>query len=147
MIDGMIIDPNGSNNEQCKTCIQAKMHVKSFPQQSDTTYENIGDMTYCDVWGPARTKGPKGERYIATFTDGSRHHVTIAFLKKKSETEEKIKNYKEFIKTQHNINCKAYRVDNGGEFITFNLKDWAKANGIKMEYTALYSLSQHGKAK
>jgi hypothetical protein len=147
MVTGMKISPSGGDSEQCVTCIQAKQHVQPFPQQSETKYEEIGDLTHCDVWGPSRVKGPNGEHYFITFNDGAKHHVFLEFMKTKDEAKEKIKNYKMLIKVQCNKDCKAFHLDNGGEFISKELVAWFKAQGIRLEYTAPYSPSQNGIAE
>ncbi|PBK58620.1 hypothetical protein ARMSODRAFT_856842, partial [Armillaria solidipes] len=53
----------------CEACIQAKQHVKPFPQEAETEYTQIGEMTYSDLWGPAQVSGIRGERYYISFTD------------------------------------------------------------------------------
>ena len=34
---------------QCISCIKAKSHVTPFPQQSETEYKEISNMTFTDV--------------------------------------------------------------------------------------------------
>ncbi|KIK66772.1 hypothetical protein GYMLUDRAFT_118686, partial [Collybiopsis luxurians FD-317 M1] len=68
MVTGMEIDPSDPS-PQCIPCIRAKSHANLFPQKSETEYNEIGEMTFTDVWGPARTTGIQGERYYVSFTD------------------------------------------------------------------------------
>ena len=147
MVTGMEIDPSSTPSKQCTTCIQAKHHVNPFPKESQTEYREIGDMTYTDVWGPARTTGIHGELYYISFTDGHSEHTVVMFMKKKSEADEKIKQYREFIKTQHGKRCKAFRFDGGGEYISERLKKQLNDEGIRVEITAPYSPSQNGVAE
>jgi hypothetical protein len=69
------------------------------------------------------------------------------FMKKKSEMDKKIKQYREFIKTQHGKRCKTFRFDGGGEYILERLKKQLKDEGICIEMTAPYSPSQNGVAE
>ena len=147
MVTGMEIDPKSTPSKQCTTCIQAKHHVNPFPKDSQTEYKEIGDMTYTDVWGPARTTGIHSELYYISFTDGHSEHSVIMFMKQKSEADEKMKQYREFIKTQHGKRCKAFRFDGGGEYISERLKNQFKDEGIRIQMTAPYSPSQNGVAE
>ena len=54
MVKGMEVNPE-TPPPQCTSCIHAKSHVNPFPQQSETEYKEIGEMTFTDVWGPAHT--------------------------------------------------------------------------------------------
>ncbi|KIY48003.1 hypothetical protein FISHEDRAFT_44169, partial [Fistulina hepatica ATCC 64428] len=68
MVDGMDVDKT-SESHQCTPCIQGKDHVKSFPKASKRMYKEIGDIVYTDLWGPARTRGVRGDYYFISFTD------------------------------------------------------------------------------
>jgi hypothetical protein len=144
MVTGMKIAPGTHDVEQCTICIQAKQHIEPFPKEAQRTFTEIGDMTFTDVWGPARTTGIRGERYFITFTDGAKRHRKVVMMKKKSEVETHIMNYTEFIATQFGKRCKAFRFDRGGEYISEELRKKLEAKGIKVEMTAPYSPQQNG---
>src|SRR6202020_1789928 len=126
----MEIDPSSTPSKQCTTCIQAKHHINPFPKESQTEYKEISDMTYTDVWGLVHTAGIHGKQYYISFTDGKSGHSVIMFMKKKSEADEKIKQYREFIKTLHGKRCKAFCFNGGGEYILERLKKQLKDKGI-----------------
>ncbi|KAJ7074871.1 hypothetical protein B0H15DRAFT_791833, partial [Mycena belliarum] len=65
----MNIDPSSTPSAQCPTCIKAKSSVAPFPAEADREYTEIGEMTFTDVWGPARVTGINGEWYYISFTD------------------------------------------------------------------------------
>ncbi|KAF8054971.1 hypothetical protein FPV67DRAFT_1399204, partial [Lyophyllum atratum] len=69
MVVGMEVDETVGASAECEACIKAKHHVESLPSKSETVFEEIGEMTMADLWGPARTTGIRGERYFAGFTD------------------------------------------------------------------------------
>jgi len=50
--------------------------------------------------GPTRTKGLKGEKYFMLLVDDYTKMTEIFFLRKKSETFEKIKVYKEMVEKE-----------------------------------------------
>jgi hypothetical protein len=75
-----------------------------------------------DVWGPTCTTGIHSKQYYISFTDGHSEHTMVMFMKKKSEADEKIKQYREFILTQHGKRCKAFHFDGGGEYVLERLR-------------------------
>jgi hypothetical protein len=40
--------------QQCESGIQAKQHRQSFPKEAEHRSGQLGELTYSDVWGPAR---------------------------------------------------------------------------------------------
>jgi hypothetical protein len=113
MVTGMEVDTNSTPSAQCTTCIQAKQHVHPIPKESDTEYTELGELTYSDVWGPARVTGINGERYFISFTDAAKKITTIAHMKHKSEADTNIKQYVNYIATQFGKKCKAFRFAEG----------------------------------
>lgn len=101
-------------------------------------------MTFTDVWGPAHTYRINREQYFVSFTDGAKRHTVIYFMKQKSEVEEKIKDYTNYIFTQTGKLCKAFCFDNGGEYISAQIKKFLSSKGIHSEYTAAHSPQQNG---
>jgi hypothetical protein len=136
MVTRIEIDPSSAPLKQCTTCIQVKHHVNPFPKESQTEYKEVGAMTYMDIWGPAHTTGTHGELYYISFTDRHSEHSMIMFMKKKSEVDKKIKQYREFIMMQHRKHCKAFCFDGGGEYILERLKKPLNDEGIHIEMTA-----------
>jgi hypothetical protein len=144
MVTGMKISPGSHQVEKCNICTQAKQHVEPFPKEAQREFTEIGEMTFTDVWGAARTRGIRGERYYISFTDGAKRHRKVALMKKKSEADTEVTNYIEFILTQFGKRCKAFRFDRGGEYISKELRAKLEAKGIKVEMTAPYSPQQNG---
>ena len=68
-------------------------------------------------------------------------------MKEKSEVKEKIKAYTAYILTQTGKQCKAFRFDNGGEYISKSVKQYLSSQGIQFEYTAAHSPQQNGIAE
>jgi hypothetical protein len=55
----------------------------------------------------------------------------VAFLKEKSEAFEKFKVFKAFTENQTRKRLKAVRFDRGGEFSSWNFKEFCDKHGIK----------------
>ena len=60
MVTGMEIDSSSIPTEKCEACVQAKQHVQPFPKMAQREFVEIGEMTYMDIWGPARTRAVGG---------------------------------------------------------------------------------------
>jgi hypothetical protein len=69
------------------------------------------------------------------------------FMKNKSNTFTKFKQYKSFVETQTGQKLKKLRVDGGGEFLSKEFKKFLLDNGIQLDITAPYSPSQNGIAE
>jgi Reverse transcriptase (RNA-dependent DNA polymerase)/gag-polypeptide of LTR copia-type/Integrase core domain/GAG-pre-integrase domain len=145
MVTGLDVDPVAPATIQCESCIQAKASHQSFPKESMTRAEKAGDLTHTDLWGPARTQSPGRAKYFITFTDDHTRRVTIKFLKLKSDADQALKNYVAWIETQLGRKPKAFRCDNGGEYI--GMKPWLEEQGIECQMSAPHSPSQNGVAE
>jgi len=145
IVKGMEVNPD-ILLPQCISCIKAKSYVIPFPQQSKTEYKEIGDMTFTDIWGLARTTRIKGEHYYISFTDDTTWCTQIHFMKKRDILRH-IKYYQAFLKTQTGKNLKTIQFDSREEYIDHEVIDYLKSCEIRYEITATHSPAQNGIAK
>jgi transposase InsO family protein len=145
IVTGLEIDESMDPVLNCESCIQAKAAHQSFPKESTTQAERPGDLTHSDLWGPSRTTSPSGSKYFILFMDDHTWRITIKFLHQKSEAEREVKNYIAWIKTQLGRMPKAFRMDNGGEFIS--IKPYLESKGIEFQTSAPHSPAQNGVAE
>jgi transposase InsO family protein len=68
----------------------------------------------------------------------------VVFLKEKSEAFEKFKVFKALNENQTGRRLKAVRYDRGGEFNSWNFKEFCDKHGIKREYTIPRTPQQNG---
>src|ERR1700678_2383037 len=130
MVLGMEVDRTVEPAAQCTACITAKQHVKPFPKESRTEIKGIRDLTVSNVWGPAHTQAPGGDRYFVTFTDGKSRRTMTYFLKQKSEAFEKFKLYRSFVETQTGNKLKKLCADGGGEYLSKDFRNYLLENGV-----------------
>jgi hypothetical protein len=83
-------------NEICKGCMLGKNIKKSFPS-SDNRARGILDMFHLDVCGPMSSPSLSGCLYYVIFIDDYSRKCWIYFLKARSDTFDKFKEYKVFI--------------------------------------------------
>ena len=70
----------------------------------------------------------------------------IDFLKTKDEANQSVKNHFIWLKVLGQ-QLKALQIDHGKEFNNTNLVNWCKKEGIEIQFTAPYSLSQNSVAE
>jgi hypothetical protein len=85
-----------SKNEICKGCMLGKNIKKAFPS-SDNRAQGILDLVHFDVCGPMSSLSLSGFLYYIIFVDDCFRKCWIYFLKSKSDTFDKFKEYKAFI--------------------------------------------------
>jgi hypothetical protein len=119
-----------SKNEICKGCMLGKNIKKSF-LSSDNRAQGIIDMVHSDVCAPMSSPSLSGCLYYVIFIDDYSRKCWIYFLKAKSETFDKFKEYKSFIEKKTGKHIRILRTKNGGEFEYLQFEDFCKSAGIK----------------
>jgi transposase InsO family protein len=82
--------------------------------------------------------------YYVIFIDDYSRKCWIYFLKDKSDTFDKFKEYKSFIEKQTGKHIRILRTDNGGEFESLQFEDFCNSTGIKRQLTVPYNPQQNG---
>jgi hypothetical protein len=146
MVLGMEVDKSVEPAAQCKAYIIAKQHTRPFLKNSNMEIKEIRDLTVSNMWGPACTQAPGGDQYFIMFTDGKASHMMMYFMKNKSDVFMKFKQYKSFMEMQNSCKLKKLNIE-GGEFLSKDFMKFFLDNGIQLDITAPYSLSQNGVAE
>jgi hypothetical protein len=105
-------------NEQkksCESCILAKHQRDSFPDASYREKEHL-ELVHTDLCGPMKTQSIGGSFYFLTFIDDFSRKAWVYFLKHKSETFEKFREFKSLTEKQSGKYIKVLRSDRGGEY-------------------------------
>ena len=80
--------------------------------------QNHVDYIHSNLWGPSRVLSLGGARYFLTLIGDYSRKMWIYFLKNKSDTFLKFKEWKILVETQVGIKVKKLRTDNGLEFLS-----------------------------
>jgi transposase InsO family protein len=123
-----------SKNEICKGCMLGKNIKKEFPSTNNKA-QGILDLIHSDVCGPMSSPSLSGFLYYFIFIDDYSRKCWIYFLKDKSDTFDKFKEYKAFIEKKTWKHVRILRTDNGGEFESLWFEDLCKSVGIKRQLT------------
>jgi transposase InsO family protein len=131
-----------SKNEICKGCMLGKIIKEAFPS-SDNRAKGILDLVHYDVCGPMSSPSLSGCLYYVIFIDDYSRRCRIYFLKSKSDTFDKFKEYKAFIEKNIGKHIKILRTDNGEEFESLQFEDFYKSSGIKRQFIVPYNPQQN----
>jgi transposase InsO family protein len=85
--------------------------------------------------------------YYVIFIDDYSRKCWMFFLKAKSDTFDKFKEYKAFIEKQTEKHIRILKTDNGGEFESLQFEDFCKSVGIKRQLAVPYNPQQNGVAE
>src|SRR5690606_1127615 len=143
--DAAIIPP-APKDFHCSNCIIAKSthhKPKATPRKERTKF----DLIHTDLSGPFPAPSYGGKLYYITLVDDATRCTWVRFLKHKSESTQVIKDFVAEAQTQHGITIKAFRHDNGGEYVNNALEAWYKTKGIVQEPTPPYHPESNGVAE
>ena len=143
--DGHLV-PKMPPNFTCSTCTIAKL--PRLPRSiSDNKQRNKLDLIHSDLCGPFPVPSYGGALYYITLVDDATRVAWVRFLKHKSDTMQCIKDFVSEMKLQHGLTPKAFRTDNGGEYVSDALKRYLQEQGIQHEFTPPYSPESNGVAE
>ena len=118
-----------SKPEFCKACVKAKSARQPFPKESKTRATKYGEHVHWDLWGPASVQSLNGNSYVAVHIDDATRETQLYFQKQKSQTIELYKVNEAYINTQTGNKIKIVCSDQGGEFLSEQLKNHQDQRG------------------
>jgi transposase InsO family protein len=131
----------------CEACIEGKQHRLSFPTERARRATKPLEIVHSDVCGPMRTTSMGGAKYFVTFIDDFSRKVWLYVLKTKDECFIRFKEFKTLVKTQSEHKIKAFRSDNGGEFMSKAFMKFLVDHDIAKETSTPYRPQQNGVAE
>ncbi|UYV68969.1 hypothetical protein LAZ67_6001832 [Cordylochernes scorpioides] len=131
----------------CITCIKSKYSRKPFKRIEKFQTSQSLEPLHIDLIGPIKEESIGKARFILTIVDDYSSKLFTRFLKSKSETQEILKEFIEYIENTTNKRIKKFRSDNGTEFNNQELESNLKRNGIEHQRTTFFSPSQNGRCE
>jgi hypothetical protein len=133
-----------SYNSICKPCQIGKLTRTQFKSKKFPSTEKPLQLVHMDLCGPSRKECTEKEIYFMLIIDDYSRLTWVSFSKEKSEAFEKFKVFKALTENQTGKRLKAVRSDRGGEFSSWNFKEFCDKYGIKREYTIPRTPQQNG---
>ena len=124
----------------------AKSHRASFPltlNKSPIPFMII----HSDVWGPSKFATLDGSCWFVTFVDDCNRMTGVCLMKSKSEVNLLFQNFHKMVCSQYNAQVQVLHIDNGGEYLSFELKRYSEAHGTIHQATCFDTPQQNGVAE
>jgi len=121
--------------------------VCGMPSSSHNKAQGILYLVHSDVCGLMSSPSLNFCLYYVIFIDDYSRKFWIYFLKAKSDTFDKFKEYKAFMENKTRKHIRILRRDNGGEFESLQFEYFCKSLGIKRQLTVQCKPQQNGVAK
>jgi hypothetical protein len=147
MIKKMITSEGFAKDKlNCVSCIEGKMARAPF-KKSTSVSSDVFELVHSDVCGPLPVNSSSGHRYFVTFIDDKSRFCFIYLMKQKSEVFSKFKEFMAMAQNVFDKKIKTLRTDNGGEYLSTELRLFMKTKGIQYQTTVAYTPQQNGVAE
>ncbi|KAI3500109.1 hypothetical protein L1887_35925 [Cichorium endivia] len=130
----------------CAGCQYGKAHQLPYKESKFRAKKPL-ELIHSDVFGPVKQTSVSGMRYMLTFIDDYSRYVWVFFMKKKSDTFSKFKEFKTTVEGEVGMKIRCLRSDNGGEYTSEEFKQYLKECGIRHQYTCANTPQQNGVAE
>ena len=90
----------GSLDFFCEACIMGKQSRKPHTSSNRVSSFGPGEKIHTDVCGPVNIESPRGSRYFILFKDECTNFRKVYFLRRKSESFGKFREYEALVSTQ-----------------------------------------------
>ncbi|KAI1007148.1 hypothetical protein K3495_g1071 [Podosphaera aphanis] len=140
------IIPDCPQDFHCEACSLAKSHHNK-PQPSLSRAKERGEYIHSDLCGPFPTPSIENALYYISFVDDATRYPNVQFLKHKSDATPTIIAFFTELETQYRCKTKAFRSDNGGEYVNNDLRKFFAQKGIVHDLTFPYSPESNGFAE
>ncbi|KAG5317910.1 COPIA protein, partial [Pseudoatta argentina] len=132
----------------CESCQSGKQHRLPFKTKEKCLRERkVGEFIHTDLCGPMSEVSIGGSRYFLLFKDDKSSFRHVFFLKYKSKTVQKFKEFEQLVFNQLGTRIKTARADNGNEFLNDEMLDYCRLRGIMLQTSAPYTHEQNGRSE
>jgi len=138
--------PIKPTNHICSTCIKSKMTRSPRTSTSKKDRKKL-DLVHSDLSGPFPVPSYGNSLYYITLIDDATRVAWVQFMKQKSETTKIVQDFVAEMELQNHKTPAAFRTDNGGEYVTKDLKGFFTSKGIMHEFSPPYSFESNGVAE
>lgn len=139
-----IIGPVGEYS--CEGCLLNKS-TRQISRTPMTKATRPLEKIHSDLAGPITPTSLGGNKYLITLTDDYSHYSWVLPCDAKSKFLELFKIFKRTVETEFGYKIAFLHCDNGGEYSSTELRQFAQQEGMQIQYTAPYSPEQNGVAE
>ena len=121
----------------CAECQYGKAHQLPY-KESEHRFKTPLELIHSDVFGPVKQISFGSMRYMVTFIDDFSRYVWVYFMKEKSETFTKFKEFKKKIEGELDKKIQCLRTDNGREYLSNEFTIYLKNHKINSQLTCCW---------
>jgi len=138
--------PRRPSNNICSSCVKCKM--TRLPRTSTLKKERKKHVfVHSDLSEPFPVPSYANSLYYMTLVDDATGVEWVRFMGQKSKTTKIIKDFVAKMELQHHKTPVAFRTDNGGEYVTKDIKGFFASKGIMHEFSPPSSPKSNGVAE
>ncbi|KAM2723556.1 hypothetical protein EV1_026500 [Malus domestica] len=130
----------------CAGCQYGKAHQLPYEESKFKAKEPL-ELVHSDVFGPVKQLSIGGMRYMVTFIDDFSRYVWVFFVKEKSDTFSKFKEFRESAEGEVGKKIRCLRTDNGGEYSSREFSQYLRECRIRHQYICANTPQQNGVAE
>lgn len=130
----------------CESCIKGKLTQTKFTASKLREKEPMR-LIHSDLCGPMQTATPSGNRYFLTLIDDHSRFAVVRLIKSKDEVAGVVQEYIAEMSTRFGRKPIAIRTDNGKEYVSRELENFLRKEGIQHQLTVPYTPQQNGVAE
>ncbi|KAE8695620.1 tir-nbs resistance protein [Hibiscus syriacus] len=105
------------------------------------------ELVHSDVFGPVKQQSISGMWYMVTFIDDFSRYVWVFFMKEKSDTFSKFKEFRDSAEGEVEKKICCLRTDNRGEYRSNEFSQYLRECRIRHQYTCANTPQQNGVAE
>ncbi|KAE8671632.1 hypothetical protein F3Y22_tig00111941pilonHSYRG00018 [Hibiscus syriacus] len=130
----------------CAGCQYGKAHQLPYDESKFKAKEPL-ELVHSDVFRPVKQQSISGMRYMVTFIDDFSRYVLVFFMKEKSDTFSKFKEFRDSAEGEVGKKICCLRTDNGGEYRSNEFSQYLRECRIRHQYTCANTPQQNGVAE
>ena len=118
----------------CDYCLLRKKHRVSFSSKSTKKSYTL-ELVYFDVCGPIEVESLGGHKYFVNFIDDASRKTWVYLWKSKDQVFQNFQQFHAMVEKETGKPLKSLCIDNGGEYISQEFRDYGSKHGIHHEKT------------
>lgn len=130
----------------CAGCQFGKAHQLPYQQSKHRANESL-ELVHLDVFGPIKQASISDAKYMVTFIDDFSRFVWVLFMKEKSETLSKFKEFKEKVESELRKSIWCLRINNEREYVSREFDTYLNEHKIRRQLTCPNTPQQNDIAK
>jgi transposase InsO family protein len=128
----------------CSACQAGKQVGVHHPHKNIMMTERPLELLHMDLFDPIAYISIGGSKYCLVIVDDCSRFTWVFFLQEKSQTQETLKKFLRWAQNEFVLRIKKIRSDNGMEFNNSQIEGFLEEEGIKNEFSSLYTPQQNG---